>query len=102
MQLHAHGVIGRSLSAFEDTNDAAVEELATAVAEARRINLPFVELMLARDLTVVAGEDPMSPAALQRLGGPLVNLVITLAELDPLLGPGFDPAAALRAVQLGP
>ena len=109
VQLHALGVTGRSLAALanagerckssEDGGAAACAVLVSAVAEARRIKVPFVELMLARDLTVVAGDKPGSPAVLRRLGEPLAKLVSGPAELDPLLGPGFDAAAALLAVQ---
>ena len=69
-----------------------------AITEARRVKLPFVELMLARDSAVAANQDPTAPGVLRRLGRPLQKLpAASPAELDPLLGHGFSTAAALHA-----
>ena len=69
--------------------------------------MPFLELMLARDMTVAAGDDPGAKTALLRVGRPLILtgtktkkrlLVASGDELDELLGPGFSTSAALALV----
>jgi len=103
IRVHSHGVIGRALSALggASNTDGAQEMFKVAVAEARRIKLPFIELMLARDMEVAAGRMPATPAGLRRLGAPIAKLVAAPADLDPLLGDGFSAAAALRAAAGG-
>ena len=65
--LHANGVVGRALAAL-DRADESLAALGTAVAEARRIKLPFIELMLARDMIRVAGDAPSDPEVQWNLG----------------------------------
>ena len=110
LQLHARGVIGRSLAELIpgggtkdiDTRSAGAQAalvLSEAIAEARRVKLPFIELMLTRDLIGAAGEDPTSVSALRRLGIPLRKLVAGPEDLDQLLGPGFSAAAVLQEAE---
>ena len=98
LQLHAQGVAGRSTAALggDGAAAAAAAALAAAAESAARCKLPFLEVMLLRDMAVASGGEP-APDVLARLGRPLAQLVSGPAELDPLLGPGFSVAAALNA-----
>jgi tetratricopeptide (TPR) repeat protein len=76
----------------------AEEAFQAAIAEAKRCELPFLEMLAHRDLVVhvldAAGRREEQLAA---LGGAISRMVLPAGEYTPLLGSGLDAEAAVAA-----
>ena len=69
-----------------------------AIAEARRVALPFIEMLAHRDYIVhVLDADGRRESQMAALGGAIEKMVLSPSEYSPVLGSGIDAEAAVAA-----
>ena len=97
MIVHSHAAIGRCQAKLGKPGEARTA-FDAAIAEARRCELPFMEMLAHRDLILhVLDAEGARESQMAALGGCISRMVLPPGEYTAVLGSDLDPEVAVAA-----